>query len=145
MNYTDAEIKTMQNNLRQIEDFIRTEILPFTREFFQVEWGGRYLGPRSFDDAPMYHIGIYPEKQYAAFGEKYGGNHNFIMSEEELKRRVDAKEYPFSGSCYGSYSIYTLPDKMQVIISNWRTIKSQMINKVAEQKQKISDINNFQI
>lgn len=148
MEYTKDEITMMQNNVRQIEKWIAEEIIPYTREYFEIGWGGKYRDPRSWGDSvDNYHIGVYPNLKVAAIGEKYGPNRTFIMPKDIWNSMVEAQKCPFysSSSGYGSYCIYSLPYLMNEILSNWQTIKYQMVNKVAEQKRKVQAITSFQL
>ena len=148
MEYTKEEITMMRENVKQIENWIATNIIPYTRKYFEVGWGGKYRAPFSFDGgAYNFHIGVYPDLKRAALGEKYGPNRTFIMPKDEWKAYVDEKKYPYysSSSGYGSHCIYSLPYAMHEVISNWYTIKSQLLSNIAEQKQSISAISSFQL
>jgi len=144
MQYTQSEIHAMKQAMKQIEEYIAKEIMPYTREFFQVGWG-KYVALRgSHDWTWEHHIGVCPDLQVAAYGKQYGLNRTFIMPPEEFDLLKAAKKYPYySGTL--SQSVYDSPDTMQEIISNWKDIKTMLLDHVEEQRKKVDAIMNFQI
>ena len=145
MQYTQDEIEAMKQAMKQIEEYIATEILPYTREYFHVGWGEKYVAPRGWHDWTWtHHIGVYPDLKVAAYGKQYGSNRTFIMPSGKFNMLKEAKKYPYFSDSF-SQSIYDAPYAMHEIISNWKGIKKMLLDGSNEQLRKLRAIQEFQI
>lgn len=131
MIYTDEELAVLRENTKQIENYLRS-LAPRLRETVHVEFGdtvtrrGSYGMPVREKEFELY-VG-----KNDIFGGSGGLRYSFEPLEEYRCGLIDLyKDRGFGGKY------------MAALCGNWRSIKGEIANQIANQISKVASIHNF--
>ena len=120
MKYTEQQITKMKENMKAINDYIETNILPYIDYQYETPKFG-------------------PHQIWGRYDENHGSRYSIRLN--DFGRKINY--------CYASipHSIEEniSPDKMLVFIEYWKDIKTYLNTEIQELKRKDEIINNFKI
>lgn len=120
MNFTEQQITKMKENMKTINDYIETNILPYINYQYETPQFG-----------PYQTWGRYDENSGSRYSIKF----------HEHSRKIN---YCYAGIPY-SIEENIPPDRMLVFIEYWQDAKMAFNTEIQLQKKNDEIINNFQI
>ena len=129
--FTPEDKQKLIENRKMIFDWILDNIIAELNEddVITVDYGGTYMGMRSYETTSNYHLAVYGKKSvvhtneerkegFIGVGEKYGGISDFLDDSES------------------SHAIYP-------VVDNWKEIKKSLMEQVTERRKKKKAIYEF--
>ena len=131
--FTEEDKKQLIENRNKIYNWIMENIVPKINEDDRivVDYGGTYMGMRSYETTSNYHIAVFGKRNtiyhgsevtdgYIGIGEKYG-NITRILDNNNVASDI----YP--------------------VVSNWSEIKEALLLEVEKRKESKKAIYNFEV
>ena len=133
MVFTNDDKSKLVENRKLIIEWIMENVVSVLKEDDRIiiDYGGTYMGMRSYESTTNYHIAVYGKKTsiytggeryegYVGIGEKYGHISGFL----------DESNFP--------YDIYP-------VVDNWKTIKETLLKEISEREEKKKIIYDFAV
>lgn len=128
MTYTNEEIKIIKNNIKKVETFCKTEIIPLLTENLYVD----------FSEIQYRRDGSSFKKTYL-FCIETNGNIKFVSSALDIV--FDEKHEPTNYSV----NAYTRWNYTEALFERWYIVKRKIYEEISKQQTKRSALLNFQI
>lgn len=120
MKFTEQQITKMKENMKAINTYIETEILPYIDYQYETPKFGPY-------------------QTWGRYDENHGSRYSIKLHDNS--RKIN---YTYAGIPY-SIEENISPDKMIVFIEYWKDAKEYLNAEIELQKKNDEIINNFQI